>query len=261
MQNLPIFKLMIKVSILGAGNVGYHLHAVLKNIEDVQIVQWYNRTNAPLEEYAGKTSTTNQLSELKEADIYLISVSDDTIESLSLQLGERNGVVAHTAGSVALSVLKTHKNHGVFYPLQTFSTQKAVDFANIPLCLEANKPEGLALLEQLAVKMGGPTHLIDSEQRKALHIAAVFVNNFTNHLYAIGESICQEHLVPFAVLQPLIAETADKIKSLSPLDAQTGPALRNDRNTLDNHLSLLTQEAQKKLYTSLTKSIQQLHEK
>ena len=158
-------------------------------------------------------------------------------------------------------MLKTHKNHGVFYPLQTFSTQKSVDFANIPLCLEANKPEGLALLEQLAVKMGGPTHLIDSEQRKALHIAAVFVNNFTNHLYAIGESICQEHLVPFAVLQPLIAETADKIKSLSPLDAQTGPALRNDRNTLDNHLSLLTQEAQKKLYTSLTKSIQQLHEK
>ncbi len=252
---------MIKVSILGAGNVGYHLHAVLQNTADVQIVQWYNRTNTPLLKYAGTTPTTNNISELKEADVYLICVSDAVIEPLSIQLGERSGVVAHTAGSIALSALEAFKNHGVFYPLQTFSKQKEVDFKNIPLCLEANNPESLALLQQLASKIEGPIHLIDSAQRKALHVAAVFVNNFTNHLYAIGEEICKDHQVPFTVLQALIAETADKIKTLSPQHAQTGPALRKDKKTLENHVSLLTDETQKQLYTTLTRSIQQFYDK
>ena len=250
---------MIKVSLIGAGNVGFHLHAVLQKTAGVEIVQWYNRTKSTLALYAGATNTTDNLSELLEADIYLVSVSDDHIEKLSTLLKKRKGIIAHTAGSVPINVLKAHENHGVFYPLQTFSKQKTVDLNNIPLCLEANNSHSLKLLQQLAECLGGPIHSIDSVQRKALHIAAVFVNNFTNHLYSIGASLCQEHNVPFSVLQPLIAETADKIQSLSPLEAQTGPALRKDNTTIENHLSLLTQEAHKKIYSLLTTSIQQHH--
>ena len=248
---------MIKVNLIGAGNVGFHLHAVLQNAADVQLLQWYNRTKDSMAKHASNTNITDNITDLQEADIYLICVSDDQIEKLGANLGKRKGIVAHTAGSVPLEALKAHENHGVFYPLQTFSKQKEVDFHTIPLCLEANNLYSLKLLQQLAAHIGGPIHTIDSVQRKALHIAAVFVNNFSNHLYAIGEALCQEHHVPFSILQPLIAETADKIKNLSPLEAQTGPALRKDNITIENHLLLLTQEAHKKIYSLLTASIQQ----
>lgn len=251
---------MIKVSIIGAGNVGFHLYNVLHKSMHVHLIQWYNRTKSAVLEFAETVEITDDLSELIEADIYLISVSDDQIESVSQALKQRNGIVVHTAGSVPITAVNNHKNHGVFYPLQTFSKQKMVDFKSIPLCLEANNLQTLNHLKEFASHIGGPVHTIDSVKRKALHIAAVFVNNFTNHLYAVGESLCQEHNVPFSVLHPLIAETADKIKDLSPLEAQTGPALRKDKTTIENHLSLLTLEAHKKIYSSLTSSIQQQHE-
>ena len=156
-----------------------------------------------------------------------------------------------------MELLAQHKNHGVFYPLQTFSKQKAVDFQQIPLCLEANTENNLALLKQVASALGGPIHFIDSSQRKALHIAAVFVNNFVNHLYTVGAQLCEEHQVPFSVLQPLIAETADKIKTLPPQQAQTGPAVRGDQLVLNEHLNQLTKSTQKELYSLISAAIQQ----
>jgi len=248
---------MIKVVLLGAGNVGTNLCRALQNKEGIQLTQWYNRSLNGIKKESTSLPITQSLNDIVEADLYLLSVSDIAIPAISKALEGKNGLIAHTAGSVPMDVLGAHENHGVFYPLQTFSKQKEVDFHTIPLCLEANNLHSLKQLQQLATHIGGPIHTIDSVQRKALHIAAVFVNNFTNHLYAIGEALCQEHHVPFSILQPLIAETADKIKNLSPLEAQTGPALRKDNITIENHLLLLTQEAHKKIYSLLTASIQQ----
>ena len=139
--------------------------------------------------------------------------------------------------------------------LQSFSKEKPVNFLDIPFCLESENKEDYKLLEQLANSIGVKIFNINSEQRKVLHVAAVFVNNFTNHLYKIGNDICNTNNVPFEVLQPLITETSEKIKALSPKKAQTGPAIRKDKKTIKNHLELLNKE-QQKIYKILTKSIQ-----
>ena len=248
---------MIKIVLLGAGNVGIHLCRALQNNEDLQLIQWYNRSLNSLEKESVPFALTQNLNDIIEADLYIISVSDSVIPAISKALEGKKGIISHTAGSISMEVLGAHENHGVFYPLQTFSKQKEVDFNQIPLCLEANQQENLNLLKKVAQAIGGPVHLIDSAQRKALHVAAVFVNNFTNHLYSIGEELCNAHKVPFSVLQPLIAETADKIKHLPPSQAQTGPAARGDQKILEDHLQYLTKESHQKLYQLISASIQQ----
>lgn len=248
---------MINVVLLGAGNVGVNLYKALSNAQGVRLVQWYNRSVISQDDFAITVPTNTQLDAIVAADIYLISVADSSIASISKALESKEGVIAHTAGSVHLELLRNHRNFGVFYPLQTFSKQKEVDFNSIPLCLEANSDENLEQLKKLARAMGGPIHLINSAQRKALHVAAVFVNNFSNHLYSIGEDLCTQHNVPFDVLQPLIAETAHKIISLPPSKAQTGPAARGDQTIIDDHLLYLTKENHRRLYQLISESIQQ----
>ena len=139
--------------------------------------------------------------------------------------------------------------------LQTFTKNKKVDFSKVPFCLEAEDKNDYQLLEKLAKLLSKHIYNIDSEQRKRLHVAAVFVNNFTNHMYKIGNDICKENNIPFKILGSLIDETASKIKTLSPEKAQTGPAIRNDEETIKNHLNLLSENKQE-IYILLTKSIQ-----
>lgn len=256
----PTFILMIKIVLLGAGNVGINLYKALCNQQHIELIQWYNRSKTAFNGINSRVETTTQLDEIVEADLYLICVSDTALPSVSDVLLEKKGTIAHTAGSIPMATLNKHQHHGVFYPLQTFSKQKEVDFSKIPLCLEASSEQDLALLETVANALKGPIHFINSAQRKALHIAAVFVNNFTNHLYSIGEELCQEFNVPFEVLQPLIAETADKIKHLPPSQSQTGPAARGDQKILDEHLQHLTQQSHQKLYQIISAAIQKQHE-
>ena len=142
-----------------------------------------------------------------------------------------------------------------FYPLQTFSKNKEINFREVPICLEAEKETDFQLLNIVAQSVSEKVFCIDSNQRKSLHVAAVFVCNFVNHLYQIGNEICEENKVPFEILHPLILETANKITALSPKEAQTGPAKRNDTKTINAHLNLLTNETQKEIYKLLTKSI------
>ncbi len=164
-------------------------------------------------------------------------------------------MVVHTSGSVALSELSSKNRKGVFYPLQTFSKNKAVNFKEIPICLEAENETDYQTLELIGKSISDKIFNINSEQRKALHVAAVFVCNFSNHLYQIGNEICDQNNIPFEVLHPLIMETAAKIKTLSPSEAQTGPAKRNDTQTINTHLNFLRNETQKEIYKILTKSI------
>jgi predicted short-subunit dehydrogenase-like oxidoreductase (DUF2520 family) len=228
---------MISVLIVGKGNVASHLYTAFLNADAIRVTQISSR----------------QLELIPQADVTIIAVSDDVIASISSKI--KNNFVVHTSGSVALNDLNNKTKKGVFYLLQTFSKDKIVDFSEVPFCLEAEHIEDYKLLEKLAKSIGKKIYSINSEQRKTLHVAAVFVNNFTNHLYKIGNDICKENKVPFEILQPLIKETASKTEHLSPEKAQTGPAIRNDKKTIQNHLNLLNQN-QQKIYKTLTKSIQ-----
>jgi predicted short-subunit dehydrogenase-like oxidoreductase (DUF2520 family) len=227
---------MISVAIIGNGNVAHHLEKAFLNADEIEVVKINSR----------------ELINIPKTAITILAVSDDAIAEVSSKID--NSLVVHTSGSFSMNDLKNSKNKGVFYMLQTFSKEKKVDFSKIPFCLEAENKADYLLLEKLAKAVGKKIYTINSEQRKALHVAAVFVNNFTNHLYKIGNDICEENKVPFEILYPLIDETAQKIKTLSPQRAQTGPALRNDEKTIKNHLELLNKE-QQQIYQIITKSI------
>jgi len=245
---------MIKVVILGGGNVSYHLTTHFLENSQVELVQIFNRTIDKILKFKDKTSITTNLNELKEADIYIITVSDDAIATLSSELNLKNKLVVHTSGSVSLEQLKSNANKGVFYLLQSFSKDTKVDFSNIPICIEAERNEDLLILEKLGRSLSENIYFIDSSQRQKLHVAAVFVNNFVNHLYYLGNDICEENNIPFEILQPLIAETAKKITNLLPFEAQTGPAKRMDTKTIKKHKAMLT-KSQEEIYTLLTNSI------
>jgi len=247
---------MIKIVILGAGNLGNHLFRVFTQAKGVQVIQWYNRSLENIKQYQEEVAITDQLGRLEEADVYLLALSDDAIPITANQLVSLKGVVAHTAGSIPMDALKQHTNRGVFYPLQTFSKNRVVDFKSIPICIEANSDQNRETLTKLAEAIGENIHYINSTQRMGLHTAAVYVNNFTNHLYQVGAQICEEQEVPFDLLRPLIAETAVKIESITPKEAQTGPALRNDKTTLQKHMDQLSNPVFKNLYLTLTESIQ-----
>jgi predicted short-subunit dehydrogenase-like oxidoreductase (DUF2520 family) len=245
---------MIKISVLGGGNLAHHLTAILLKTNNVALVEVYNRTLDKIEHLKNNTSITTNLNQLKEADVYIICVSDNAIEEVSKKLNFKNKLVVHTSGSVAMNDLKCNANKGVFYLLQSFSKDRAIDFTTIPICYEATSEKDEALLKKLATSISKNCYKINSDQRKNLHVAAVFVNNFVNHLYHIGHKICEEHKIPFEILLPIIKETAAKIETLSPYEAQTGPAKRNDTKTIEKHKVMLTKN-QQEIYTLLTKSI------
>lgn len=247
---------MIKVVIIGSGNVAQHLIKVMQTAVNINLVQVFARNKNSVNHLITEDKTTSDYNNIKEADVYIISVTDNVISEVSSQLPFKNKLVVHTSGSSELSVLDAKNRKGVFYPLQTFSKDKEIDFTSIPLCLEAENEEDFKILENLAQLISENVFTISSEQRKSLHVAAVFVCNFVNHMYTIGNKICKEHNVPFEILQPLIIETANKITSLKPEEAQTGPALRKDTKTINKHLEFLQDSNYQELYKLLTQSIQ-----
>jgi predicted short-subunit dehydrogenase-like oxidoreductase (DUF2520 family) len=188
------------------------------------------------------------------------SAIQEVLENLSL---DENRIIVHTAGSIPLRVIEGFTlNYGVFYPLQTFSKKRKADFSLIPICIEASHPAILVKLEDLAGKLSGTIRQINSEERKTLHLAAVFANNFVNHFYAIGAELLSEHKMSFELLKPLIQETAAKIESLQPIEAQTGPAKRNDQTVIQTQLKMLQEKPEyQKIYSFVSESILQLHQK
>jgi len=249
---------MISIVLFGTGNLATHMFKALLKAEKFKVVQVYNHKPESLEFFKEKTNTTTNLAEVVPADIYLVALKDDVIPVLAKKMNYKNALVVHTSGATTMDIFSSFKRFGVFYPLQTFSKNKAVDFKNIPICIEANNEIDLKLLEQLALEISTKVYQISSEQRKILHVAAVFVSNFVNYLYTEGQEICTRNNIPFEILHPLILETAFKIIDLSPKEAQTGPAKRNDLEVINSHLELLNEE-QKNIYKILTESIQNFH--
>ncbi|WP_283635552.1 Rossmann-like and DUF2520 domain-containing protein [Aquaticitalea lipolytica] len=250
---------MISVVLLGAGNVATHLYKAFIKSKDVSVSQWYNRNLEPIQTYKNEVEVIDDINKLKKADVYIIAVSDDAISNLSSQLPFENRLVVHTSGSVGIYELDKKNERGVFYPLQTFSKDAEVDFKQVPICIEVIKKTNLKTLKSLSEALGSESHKVNTEQRKALHLAAVFVNNFTNQLYRIAHEITESKGVEFNILKPLILETAKKVQDLSPYMAQTGPAKRNDKKTIRKHLKLLENQHHKDIYELLTTSIQKTH--
>ncbi len=244
---------MVRVAILGGGNIANHLIKAFLENKEVVLQQIYAREVEQVKSFENSCAITNSIAALKEADVYIIAVSDTAIGEVSAAIPSTS-LVVHTSGSVAMDSLKNSGRKGVFYPLQSFTKDKKVNFQNIPFCIEAETKEDLFLLEKLAHSLSDKIYPINSQERRYLHVAAVFVNNFTNHLYRIGEDICINYKVPFEILMPLIKETAEKIEAITPKEAQTGPAKRKDSTTMQNHLNLLTEE-QQKIYKILSDSI------
>lgn len=250
---------MITLSLLGAGNVGTHLFDAFNKAKDIDVKQWYARDIEQIYDYNNVVAITDELNDLEPADIYVLAVSDDAIAELSSKLPFEDRLVVHTSGSLNIHELDRKHRRGVLYPLQTLSKGNYVDFAKVPLCIEAFIKEDLEILKTVAKYVGSPFFKINTEQRQTLHLAAVFVNNFNNQIYRVAHEICESKNIEFEVLKPLIQETANKIEHLSPYQAQTGPAMRRDKKTLKRHLKLIESEHHKAIYKLLTQSIQKTH--
>jgi len=231
------------IVLLGSGNVATHFGKALSNAGH-RIVQVYSRTKAHAAVLADAVNARaiDHLADVDlTADVYFIAVADDAIGEVAARLSSAlKGIVVHMAGSVDMAIFAPHaQTYGVIYPVQTFSRTKPVDFSAVPLALEASDEATYAQLVQLVTPLSTRIFPCDSRQRLALHIAAVFACNFTNHLYAMGADILREYALDFDLIRPLILETAQKVMIHLPEEVQTGPAIRNDVGTMQKHLELL----------------------
>jgi len=251
---------MSTISIIGAGNVGFHLAQRLYQC-GFSIHQIYSRSldNAQAAAQKVEAAAIHRLEQLDtKATIYILAVKDDAIAAVAQQLPPLDhAIVCHTSGSVASTALSQFDNYGVFYPLQTFSKQKEVDFEQLPFCIFGNNEPTQTQLQATAQAICPNVYLINDQQRAVLHVAAVMVNNFSNFLFHAADDICQQEEVPFDILKPLIQETVNKIQQHAPKAVQTGPAIRNDQQTIHQHLQFLEKQPHyKKIYQLLTDSIQ-----
>lgn len=247
---------MLKVVIIGTGKVAQHLFDAFRSGTVVRVEQVIGRQSSSLKRFDGAATNLIGDGQLVQADVYIIAVSDGAVAEVAQHLQPNTGLVVHTSGGIPVYALSNHDRRGVFYPLQSFSSGRAIDFGKVPICIEAKDPKDLKLLHNLASSISGMVYEIDSDQRKHLHLAAVFANNFTNHMYVLAQQICEENGLPFDMLKPLILETAKKIEHDSPLLMQTGPAIRHDVPVLQLHAELLDSGTRGAIYELISKSIQ-----
>ena len=251
----------MKTVFIGAGNLATWLSKALQNA-GFEIAMVYSRTQASAEKLAGLLNvpfTTDICRIDNNASLYIVSVSDSAIESLSESLTFVNGLVIHTAGSVPMDDVFAGKlnNYGVLYPLQTFSRSRQVNFADVPIFIEANTPDNLQVIRTVAESVSGKVYQASSAERMQLHLAAVFGCNFVNHLYHLSAQIAKQAGFDFSVLSPLLIETVHKaLASGNPNEVQTGPAVRNDREVIRKHLELLSSNHElKNIYAMLSENI------
>ena len=249
----------MRIVLIGTGNVATRLGIALR-ARNAEIIQVFGRSETVTSQFAstlGCNFTVNIKEIATDADIYLMAVSDDAIAGLAADLHGKDGLVVHTAGSIPMEILASgSNNYGVFYPLQTLSKQKEVDFSTIPFCIEANSNENLEKLRQLASTISEKVVVMNSEQRRQIHLSAVFVCNFVNHLYSVGEQLLLDQNLDFDLLRPLIRETAEKAMLFSPPAVQTGPAVRGNKSVMDEHLKMLENHPQwHELYDLISKDI------
>ncbi len=255
---------MKKIQLIGAGRLAWQLGLSLIGA-GYEIIQVFSRTEASAKSLADKLNCQSniywdQISH--QADFYFLCLPDDILPSLKDLLPFRDRFFIHTSGAAPLNILDGLSDRvGVLYPLQTLSKELEVDFSKIPLFIESGRKADLDVLLGIASHLSEFVYELDSENRLKLHLSAVFVNNFTNHMYQIAESLLEEVEIPFQVLFPMIAETTRKVFLLGPEKAQTGPALRGDKITQTKHLEILSSHPDlQNLYKLLSSNIEKFKE-
>ena len=248
----------MQIVLIGSGNVAFHLAKAFTEAQ-IPISQIFGRNTTELQKISEQFSIPFSTETLADADLYIISVSDSSIAEVSSLIKNKNALVTHTSGSVSREALNGNYRKSVFYPLQTFSKSKNLDYSKIPFFIDAENENDEEILKNLASKISKNVMLANDEKRKYIHLTAVFACNFVNHLYARAKEISDSQGIPFDYFLPLIDETTQKIHELEPKLAQTGPAIRNDEKVLKLHESLLTDEEKLKIYKTLNESIKKMY--
>lgn len=256
----------MRITLIGAGRVATHLAKVLQLQH--QIVQIFSRNLQHAQTLAEQVNAQaiDDVQQLDaQTDLVIIAVSDQAIRSVidSIAPYLPENLIVHTSGSTALSVLEQrHPRAGVFYPLQTFSMERDVNWKDTPLFVEAAQQQDLTLLTELANSLSQSVYQYSSTQRLTLHLAAVFACNFSNYCYDMAKQIVDAEQVDFSLLYPLILETANKATANNPKDMQTGPAMRGDQNILSMHSQLLADSNRldlQNIYRLISESILKRH--
>lgn len=239
-----------KIAILGTGNVAWHLHLAFENAGHI-VTDVYNRDLQKAGKFTMNSYQAEPTDNLdfsgSEARIFIMAISDDAVAELVEDLHLPDGaVLAHTSGTLSIKAIgyAPTEDIGVFYPLQTLSKGKSVDFHQVPICIEGETLKAQNELAALASSLSSRVQMLDSGQRRLIHLAAVFACNFTNHMLTISKQILGQQEIDFAILHPLITETLNKSLEIGPEKAQTGPAIRRDLETLDKQHQALTEDQQ-----------------
>lgn len=248
----------MKIVIIGSGNVAFHLAKAFKE-HDIPLKQIFGRNEKDLSEISDKVEVPFSTTKLEQADLYLITVKDEAIAEVSKQILETNCIVAHTSGSVEKEILEGPYRKASFYPLQTFSKTKDLVYSDIPFFIEAESEKDAETLKKLAAKISNKVMESSYEERKYIHLTAVFACNFTNHLYAKAKEISDSQNIPFDYFLPLINETVQKIQTIDPKLAQTGPAVRGDDTILKAHQSLIKNKDAELIYNAINRSIKNMY--
>ncbi|MFB9120580.1 Rossmann-like and DUF2520 domain-containing protein [Bergeyella porcorum] len=248
----------MEIIIIGTGNVAYHLtKALIQN--KIPVKQIFGRNEKALEMFSQEFQIPSSHERLESAALYIIAVSDASVEEVSRYITQEDCLVAHTSGSLPKEVLQGNYRKASFYPLQTFSKTKDLDYSQIPFFIETESETDFNLLEKLGRSISEKVMAANYEKRKYIHLTAVFSCNFVNHLFSIAKEISDSQQIPFDFFLPLIDETVEKIHHLHPKEAQTGPAVRNDKRVLSLHEVLLADSEYLELYQMLNASIQKMY--
>lgn len=248
----------MNIVFIGSGNLATSMSMEMQRA-GMTISQVYSRSRSNAEALAKKinSSWTSHINEIMpDADLYVFALKDDALREVVSQVKPNEGLWIHTAGSVPMDIFEGYaKRYGVFYPLQTFTKNKRVKLEGTPIFLEVKDTEDMKLLRKVAIALSGNAQEIDSEKRKRLHLAAVFACNFVNHMYVLAGKILEEQGIPYRVLLPLMTETVEKINEIPPLQAQTGPAVRFDKEIMDKQLEMLTDPSMQTIYRLISQNI------
>ena len=249
----------MRVLIIGAGNVATVLGRLIKAAghDIVQVVSRSMNNAGVLATELGCSAAANFGEMKKDADLYIAAMSDAALNEIKENINLGDKVIVHTAGSISKDVLNAvSANYGVMYPLQSLNKESNCNEIKIPLLIDGNNDDTLQLIQQLADSISPMVSVMTDDNRLKLHVAAVIANNFTNHLYSLAYDFCKKEGIDFEMLQPLIEETALRLKKHSPAEMQTGPAKRKDIITLDKHLRILNTHPQlRSVYLKMTDSI------
>lgn len=249
----------MKTVIIGSGNVAYHLAKAFTQ-NNIKVHQIFGRNEIELSNISNEFNIPYSNENLEEAELYIIAVSDSSLEIVSELIKNENALVAHTSGSLPKEILKGNYRKASFYPLQTFSKTKVLDYSKIPFFIEAEDQIDEKSLFELASIISENVEVSNYEKRKYIHLTAVFACNFVNHLFARAKEISDSQDLDFNYFLPLINETVEKIYHLDPKLAQTGPAVRGDERVLKLHEELITNEEQLDIYKTLNESIKKMYQ-